>query len=61
MGMDLKLGDPLPQALNPDELDGLRIFINLLHGFYDDSQKVLMQKELLGGLFLQFKTVPLAR
>ena len=59
--MDLKPGDSLPQALNPDELDGLRIFINLLHGFYDDSQKVLMQKELLGGLFLQFKTVPLAR
>lgn len=60
-GYDLKIGDALPQALNPDELDGLRIFVNLLHGFYDNSQKVLMQKELLGGLFMQYKTVPLAR
>lgn len=60
-GYNLKVGDPLPQALNPDELDGLRIFVNLLHGFYDNSQKILMQKQLLGGLFMQYKTVPLAR
>ena len=60
-GYDLKPGDKLPQALNPDELDGLRIFVNLLHGFYDDSQKILLQKQLLGGLMMQYKTVPLAR
>lgn len=60
-GYNLQKGDKLPQALNPDELDGLRIFVNLLHGFYDNSQKVLMQKQLLGGLFMQYKTVPLAR
>ena len=58
---DLELGQPLPQALSPEELMGVHNNCNLIHGFYNDSSKVLLQKHLVGAFFFQFKTVPLAR
>lgn len=57
----LKPGDALPQALSPDEIHGVHVNCNLMHGFYNGNSKVLLQRQLYGGLLFQFKTVPLAR
>lgn len=57
----LKPGMSLPQALSPDEIHGVHVNCNLMHGFYNSNSKVLLQKTLYGGLLFQFKTVPLAR
>lgn len=58
---DIEIGKPLPQALSPEELMGVHNNCNLIHGFYNESSKVLLQKHLIGAFFFQFKTVPLAR
>ena len=58
-GMNLNYGDPLPQALSPEEANGIRVYADHLYGNYDKNTKSLLQKSLLGSVFLQFKTYSL--
>ena len=53
-------GDLLPDGLSPRLQDGLKNLADRMYGNYDDETKSLMQQELLGSLFFQFKTYPLA-
>ena len=57
--MNLKYGDELPQALSPQEANGIRVYADHLYGNYDRNTKSLLQKSLLGSIVLQFKTYTL--
>lgn len=56
-----KEGDLLPRALSPRLQDNLKTVADRLYGNYDKETKSLMQEQLLGALFFQFKTFPLER
>ena len=58
-GMNLKYGDALPQALSPQEANGIRVYADHLYGNYDRNTKSLLQKSLIGSVVLQFKTYTL--
>lgn len=54
-------GDLLPEALSPRTQNNLKVVADRLYGNYDKETKALMQEQLLGALFFQFKTFPLER
>lgn len=54
-------GDLLPEALSPRLQNNLKVVADKLYGNYDKETKSLMQEQLLGSLFFQFKTFPLER
>lgn len=54
-------GDLLPDALSPRTQNNLKVVADRLYGNYDKETKSLMQEELLGALFFQFRTFPLER
>ena len=54
-------GDLLPEGLSPTMQNGLKVTADRLYGNYDNETKSLMQQELLGSLYFQFKTFPLSR
>ena len=56
-----KEGDLLPDALSPRTQNNLKVVADRLYGNYDKETKSLMQEELLGALFFQFRTFPLER
>ena len=60
-GTPLKDGDALPQALSPREVLGLKDIADRMYGNYDDETKSLMRDQLLGSLFLQFRTYGINR
>ena len=52
---ELKYGDYLPQALNTDEMGAIRNWADTIYGSYDPDTKALMQSQVLGSLFFQYK------
>ena len=56
-----EIGDTLPNGLSPRQQDNLKTVADRLYGNYDKETKSLMQEQLLGALFFQFKTFPLER
>ena len=54
-------GDLLPDGLSPRTQNNLKVVADRLYGNYDKETKSLMQEELLGALFFQFRTFPLER
>lgn len=52
---ELKYGDYLPQALNVDEMGAIRNWADTIYGSYDPDTKALMQSQVLGSLFFQYK------
>ena len=60
-GTTLQEGDDLPQALSPREVLGLKDIADRMYGNYDDETKSLMRDQLLGSLFLQFRTYGINR
>lgn len=57
----VKYGDLLPDGLSPRTQNNLKVLADKLYGNYDNETKSLMQQELLGSLFFQFRTYPLER
>ena len=57
---DMKFGDKLPQALTIDEMTSIRNWADTLYGSYDPDTKTLMQNQVLGSLFFQYKNYTLA-
>lgn len=53
---DLKYGDPLPHALDPEEQRSLATQADMLYGNFNDDTKALISKTTLGMLFMQMKT-----
>ena len=60
-GMNLSVGDMLPQALSPSEANGIRTYADHMFGNYDPNTKSLLQKGMLGSLLFQFKTYSINR
>jgi len=60
-GYNLEYGDDLPEAITLTEANGIRVYADHLYGNYDQNTKSLLQKSLLGSIFLQFKTFQLAQ
>ena len=60
-GKPLSFGDMLPQALSPRDVLGLKDIADRMYGNYDDETKSLMRDQLLGSLFLQFRTYGINR
>ena len=60
-GSHYEEGDLLPDALSPRTQNNLKVVADRLYGNYDKETKSLMQEELLGALFFQFRTFPLER
>ena len=56
----LKMGDLLPDAVTTDESNGIRNWADKIYGSYDEDTKALMQSQVLGSLFFQYKSYPLA-
>jgi len=52
----LKVGDALPKAYTSEEIEGIKRFANLIHGYYDQDSKILFQQTWLGISFMQFKS-----
>ena len=59
--MNLKYGDPLPQALSPTEANAIRVYADHMYGNYDKNTKSLLQRSLIGSVIFQFKTYTLQR
>lgn len=57
---ELKVGDRLPHALNIGESNGIRNWCDSLYGSYDDATKALMQSQVLGSMFFQYKNYALS-
>lgn len=57
----IEYGDLLPDGLSPRTQNNIKVLADKLYGNYDDETKSLMQQELLGSLFFQFRTYPLER
>ena len=60
-GEYLKYGQPLPEALTPDQQQTFKTQTDILYGNYDNESKSLMQRTLLGSMFFQFKTFGISR
>ncbi len=48
-------GNALPQAYTYNDIESLKQFSNLIHGYYDQDSKMLMQATWFGTMFIQFK------
>ena len=57
---DIKYGDKLPQGFTIDDTNSIRTWADKLFGSYDDATKALMQSQVLGSLFFQYKNYTLA-
>lgn len=51
----LKEGDALPQAYTYKDIESLKSFSNLIHGYYDQDAKMQFQQTWFGVSFMQFK------
>lgn len=58
---NLKYGDKLPHALDPDEQKTLRTQSDILYGNFDKQTRMLLSKRALGRMFMQFKTYGYAK
>lgn len=58
---DLVEGDPLPLAYPTVERESIKMFVNYMHGPYDQEDKILFNNTLMGVLFMQFRTWMLAK
>ena len=54
--LNLKDGDPLPDAYDPDIKQSIRDIANEIYGFFDQEDKSLMTATFLGSAFMQYKT-----
>ena len=52
----LKIGDDLPVAYTSSEIEGVKRFANLLHGYYDQDSKMLWQSTWIGLSVIQFRS-----
>lgn len=52
----LKEGDDLPQAYTYEQINSVKNFSNLIHGYYDQDSKILFQQTWLGVAFMQFRS-----
>lgn len=55
-GSSYKIGDALPMAYLPREIQAIKNFADLLYGHYDDESKSLINDMFLGSMFMQYKT-----
>lgn len=60
MKPNIKYGDKLPQGFTVDDTNSIRTWADKLFGSYDDATKALMQSQVLGSLFFQYKNYTLA-
>lgn len=60
-GVDLKMGDPLPEAYTVLEAESIKNTGDLLYGHYDSSTRSLINDQFLGSFFMQFKTYATAK
>ena len=60
-GYNLNYGDALPEAITLEEANAIRVYADHLYGNYDKNTKSLLQKSLVGSVFLQFKTFQLGQ
>lgn len=51
-----QIGDPLPEAYLPREIQALKNYSDLLYGHYDDESRSLIHDMFLGSFFMQYKT-----
>lgn len=48
-------GDDLPQAYTFKEIESIKSFSNLIHGYYDSDSKIRFHNTWFGVMFMQFK------
>lgn len=48
-------GDQLPQAYTFQEIESIKSFSNLIHGYYDSDSKIRFHNTWFGVMFMQFK------
>lgn len=60
-GSEFVYGQDLPQALSPRDVMALKDIADRMYGNYDEETESLMKSQLLGSLFLQFRTYGLSR
>lgn len=58
---DYKIGDALPEAYLPKEIQAIKNYSDLLYGHYDDESRSLINDMFIGSLFMQYKTYIVSR
>lgn len=58
---EYKVGDDLPEAYLPKEIQAIKNYSDLLYGHYDDESRSLINDMFLGSLFMQYKTYIVSR
>lgn len=58
---EYQIGDPLPEAYLPKEIQALKNYADLLYGHYDDESRSLVNDMFLGAFFMQYKTYIVSR
>lgn len=56
-----QIGDDLPEAYLPKEVQAIKNYSDLLYGHYDDESRSLINDMFLGSLFMQYKTYIVSR
>lgn len=56
-----QVGDDLPEAYLPTEIQGIKNYSDLIYGHYDDESRSLINDMFLGSLFMQYKTYIVSR
>ena len=56
-----EIGDDLPEAYLPTEIQAIKNYSDLLYGHYDDESRSLINDMFLGSLFMQYKTYIVSR
>lgn len=58
---EYRIGDDLPEAYLPKEIQAIKNYSDLLYGHYDDESRSLINDMFLGALFMQYKTYIVSR